>query len=209
MTDPRSGADILALHRGEDDKPRKRTGVAHICMRPDLIDEWQDAQDHLVQCKVEDEGKGRLGQGGTSAKTRKAAERVQELEQQIEDADVAFTFEKLGKTRVSEIQDENPPRDGNMLDYSVGYNREAVDNTVVYESLVDPVFDRCSKKACKHDACGSWEALLKILGPGEWEELTSVVRELSGAVSAPPKSDLASRVLARRASGSGQRERGA
>ena len=205
MTDQpaRSGADILA-----ELKPTVRTGVAHICKRPDLIDEWEKENDALIASEAEDRGKGRLGTGGVSAATKKQAQKVRDLEAQIEAADVAFTFHKLGKTRHSEICEENPPREGNLLDYQFGYNREAVDNAVVHESLVDPVFEVCGKKGCKHTDCGSWQALIALLGPGEWEEMASVVREISGAVNNAPKSLLASRILDRPASASRRRARG-
>lgn len=202
MTDqPRSGADILA-----EIKPTIREGVAHVCMRPDLIDEWEKANEELMRAQSESPGQGRLA-NGTTAATKKLAQNVRDLEDQIEAADVAFRFRKISKTRHSEICDENPPRDGNLPDWQVGYNREAVDNQVVYESLVDPVFAMCAKKGCKHDGCGTWEALLKVLGPGEWSEMAAVVRDINGAVSTTPKSVLASAILDRPASGSRRRAR--
>lgn len=211
MTDQtaRSGADILAQHLGDDGKPVRRTAVAHICMRPDLIDEWHEANDELAAAQAEDAGKSRLGNGGVSKATQEKAERVRAIEEKIEAADVAFTFEKVGKTRHSEICDEHPPREGNHLDLMVGYNREAVDNAVAHESLVDPVFESCTKKGCKHESCGSWEALLRFLGPGEWQVIVEAVREVNEAVTTAPKSVLASRVLDRAASGSRQRARSA
>lgn len=205
----RSGADILAAHVGEDGKPVRRTAVAHICMRPDLIDEWHKANDELAERQTEDAGKQRLGTGGVSKETKAAAERVRQIEEKIDAADEAFTFEKIGKTRYSEICEEHPPREGNQLDMMVGYNREAVDNAVALESLVDPVFESCTKKACKHESCGTWEALLRFLGPGEWQVIADAVREVNEAVTTTPKSVLASRVLDRAASGSRQRARGA
>lgn len=200
----RSGADILA-----EISPTVRTGVAHICMRPDLIDEWEKANDELMESQAADAGNKRLGTGGVSTRTKGLAEKVRTLEEQIEAADVAFTFHKIGKIRHSEICEEHPPRDGNNMDLMVGYDREAVDNAVVFESLVDPVFEECTKKGCKHKDCGTWQALLVFLGPGEWEEMTRVVREVNEAVTQSPKSVLASRILDRPASGSGRRGRGA
>jgi hypothetical protein len=207
-TNARSGAEILAMHVGDDGKLVTRTGVAHICMRPDLIDEWEKACEELAASEAADRGKNRLGQGGVSKETKSLAKRVQDLEAQIEAADVAFHFRRLDKTRHSEICDEHPPRDGNMLDYTVGYNREAVDNAVVHESLIDPVFELCERKGCKHETCGTWQALLKFLGPGEWEEMANVVRDLSGAVTTPPKSQAASRILDRAGSASRRRAAG-
>lgn len=202
MSSPaRSGAEILA-----ELDPKPRTGVAHICMKPALVDEWQKANSDLIDSQTADAGNGRLAQGGTSTKTRKAAERVRELEEQIEAADVAFTFRKLSKTRHSEICEENPPRDGNQMDLMVGYDRDAVDNAVVLEALIDPVFESCEKKNCPHESCGTWQQLLAFLGPGEWAEMVNVVRELNEAVTTAPKSVLASRILDR--PGSASRRRG-
>lgn len=210
MTDqPRSGADVLALAQSDSDgKPVVRTGVAHICMRPDLIDEWQTANDALIKSKNEDAGKQRLSNGGVSSKTRELAKRVRELEDEIEKYDVAFTFKKLDKARHSEILDEHPPREGNLLDYQVGYNREAVDNAIAYEALVDPVFDLCERKKCTHEKCNTWQSLLKIIGPGEWEVIVQTVREVGGAVTGAPKSVVASRILDRPGSASKRRAAG-
>lgn len=198
---PRSGADILAEIQDAPD----RVAVAHICMRPDLIDAWETENDRLMELKAADSGNKRLGTGGVSAATKEQAEKVRAIEEQIEASDVAFSFHKIDKSRHSEICDEHPPRDGNMQDLMVGYNRDAVDNAVVHECLIDPVFDLCGKKACKHTNCGTWEALLKRIGPGEWQEMVQVVQGVNGAVTANPKSVLASRILDRPASGSRRR----
>lgn len=201
MTDePLSGAELLRDVRG-----RKRDGVAHICMKPGLVDDWERAHDALVESETEDRSKPRLGSGGVSAATKKLAENVSEIEQQIEESDTAFRFVSIGKDRYAEICDENPPREKNMLDFTVGYNREAVNSQTVFECLVDPVFDRCEKKGCKHQDCGTWEQMLLLLNPSEWGELVRITQEVNGVVTGAPKSQLASRILGRRGAGSRQR----
>lgn len=208
MTDqPRSGADILA-----EINPTSRTGVAHINMRPDLTDQFYEANDALIAAQAEEQTKSKNRMNPSAAvsdEVRALAEQVRAIEEQIEAADLAFTFRKIDKSRHAEICDENPPRDGNMMDWQVGYNREAVDNAVVLEALVDPVFEPCGRKSCKHEKCGSWEALLKLIGPGEWDEMVTVVREVMGAVKGAPKSQLASAILDRPVTASRRRARGA
>jgi hypothetical protein len=196
----RSGAKIL-----EQIQPRKRVGVAHICMRPDLIDAWEKKNDELNASKAEDSGNSRLGAGGASAKTRKLAEEVRALEEQIDESDIAFTFESMSKARYAELCDENPPRDKNVLDFTVGYNREAVADATVLECLIDPVFEECTTKGCKHTDCGTWQQFLTICNPSEWQELVRVAQEVNEVVTESPKSLLASRILDKPASGRGRR----
>jgi hypothetical protein len=55
---PQSGAELLARIR-----PRFREESTQICLRPDLLDEWEEANTALGEAKVKDMSSGRLATG--------------------------------------------------------------------------------------------------------------------------------------------------
>lgn len=187
MSDPKpvNGAQLLA-----EIQPQLREGAARICMRPDLIDEWTDANETLTEAQQADASNKRLG-SGASAATRKLAKRVRELEEEIAKTEVRFVFRAIPKARYSVIVEEHPPREKNYFDLSVGYNREAVDNELVRVCLIDPEFDE-----------ESWQNFLDVCNPSEWDELVRVVRDVNGVQTTAPKSVAASLILDKRADSS-------
>jgi type I site-specific restriction endonuclease len=193
MSDPTpvNGAALLA-----ELQPRLRKGVAHICLRPDLVDAFMDAEEALQAAQSKDSANKRLG-AAASARTKKLAQRVRELEVEVEKSDVRFEFEAIPKAKFNEITDRHPPRDQNVYDLTVGYNREAVDDELVRTCLIDPVFDD-----------ESWQQLMAVCNPSEWEELVRVVREVNGVMTSAPKSVLASRILDKPAGASRRRVSG-
>lgn len=197
---PQSGADVLARIR-----PVMREETTYLCLRPDLLDAWEEANTLLVKAQGADAGdaddddggpRRRLG-GGTRASTRKLAEEVQRIENEIEATQIKFTLRAMTKARFRELCDEHPPRKANQYDVMSGYNLEAVWDAAVRECLIDPVFD---------DA--SWAEFLRVVNPSEWDELVGVARSVNRSVVSAPKSVLASRILARQGAGSAPPKRG-
>ena len=94
----------------------------------------------------------------------------------------------MPKDRWRALCDDNPPRKGNDMDYYAGYNRDAVLDAAVRVCMVDPVFDD-----------ETWAEFVSFVNPSAWNELRTAVNDANGA-SKPPKSDLASRILAKRGS---------
>lgn len=187
---PLNGAQLLA-----DIKPRLREADARICLRPDLVDAFVAAEEALLRSQAGDAGNQRLG-SGVSAETKRLAKQVRELEAELDKSEVRFLFRAITKARFNEITDSHPPREQNMFDLTVGYNREAVDNELVRACLIDPEFD---------DA--SWQQLLEVCNPSEWEHLTDVVRECNGVMKYAPKSAAASAILDKPSAASRRRAR--
>lgn len=202
-----SGAALLARI-----KPRLREESVLICLRGDLLNDWQAAQDKLAEVEEETTAPTRrLGQGN-KAELIALAEAVKALEDEIDASQVRFTFRAMPKDEWSELTDQHPPREGNMPDQFGGYNRDAVSEAAIRQSLVDPVFEDCTDPTCTHDidldtgeSCGSWQALVKVLNPTEWDALKSTCNLANGMLQAP-KSLLASEILSRRSSDSEQPE---
>lgn len=195
-TTPQNGAELLARIR-----PVLATETTQICLRPDLIKAWESASDDLVKGQVDDaaSGEGRMAdRAGPSANTRKLAERVQELEAEIEAHAITFTFQALPKDRWRELTEQHPPRKDNRGDAFMGYNQNAVEDQAVRTCMIDPIFEDCTKQGCDHGDCGSWQAFVEVCNPSEWNELREAVRRVNGSVTDLPKSHLASQILLRR-----------
>ena len=194
MSEPQNGAELLARIR-----PTLATQSTQICLRPDLIKAWEEANEALAEAKVKDGGgQGRMAdRNDASAATKKLAKKVQALEAEIEDHAITFTFRALPKDEYRALCEQHPPRKDNNVDHFVGHNREAVEDAAVRACLIDPVFDNAS-----------WAELMAVCNPSEWNELRETVRVVNGSVTDVPKSQLASQVLAKRAPGSRQPARG-
>lgn len=187
MTEPQSGADILARI-----KPRLREEQTQICLRPDLLDAWEEATTELAEQQAADVGSPRLG-SAASKSAQKLAAKVQSIEAEIEATAIHFRFRAMSKDKWQALCANHPPRSGNDMDRMVGYDRDGVLDAAVRECLIDPVFDQAA-----------WAEFLEVCNPSEWEELRSTVNSVNRSVVDAPKSVLASRILSRRASGSGQ-----
>lgn len=186
MSEPLNGAELLARI-----KPQMREESTQLCLRPDLLDAFEEADAELVASRAADMSGNRLSDG-ESTKTRKLAEKVAALEAEIDASAITFRFKAMSKDKWRALCDTFPPRAKNELDVYAGYDRDAVLDTAVRLCMVDPVFDD-----------ESWAELVKNLNPSEWTELTDTVNSANRGVVDAPKSVLASQILARRASTSG------
>lgn len=181
MSDPQSGAELLARIR-----PVKREESTYLCLRPDLLDAWEEANTQLAASQVNDAAGARLSSKSSEA-TTELAERVAAIEEEIEATQVKFTMRAMSKDQWQALCDIHPPRKGNELDLFAGYNRDAVVDAAIRECLIDPVFD---------DA--SWREFIELCNPSEWNELRRLQTSVNRPVVETPKSPLASRILGRR-----------
>lgn len=193
-TEPQNGAELLARIR-----PTLREESTYLCLRPDLLKAWEEAQEALAEQLAKDAAgsQQRVGQGASSKKARDLAAEVARLEAEIEETQVKFTLRAMRQDKWRSLCDSHAPRKGNELDLYSGYNRDAVLDAAVRECLIDPIFD---------DA--SWATFLEVCNPSEWAELRNVVTVVNRAVVDAPKSDLASRILAKPARASRPRAAG-
>lgn len=190
-SEPKNGAELLARIR-----PVLREESTSICLRPDLLDAWEEASTKLNESTVAD-STGRLA-GGHSAGSKKLAQQVADLEKEMDETAVEFKFRAMPKDEWRTLCDKHPPRKGNDMDFYAGFDRDAVEDAAVRVCLIDPVFD---------DA--SWVEFIGVCNPSEWQELRSMVRSVNRSVVEVPKSELASRILAKRGTTSKSRAPGA
>lgn len=178
-TAPASGAELLKRIR-----PVLAEEAVEICLRPDLIEAWNDANEELQALAAQGMKGARVGSKPTAQ--IKKAKQVQELEREIEESSVVFRFRALPKADWRALCDDHPPRPDNEVDQWTGYNRDAVLDQAVRDSLIDPVFD-----------AASWDELGQTLSGGEWDELRKAANKVNRGVVESPKSVLASMILSK------------
>lgn len=186
MSEPMDGRALLARI-----KPTLREESTQLCLRPDLFEAWEEANQALIESRMKDRASQRLSSSGDSTATKTLAKKVQALEAEIAEHAITFRFRALPKDKWQALCDRHAPRKGNELDLFAGYNRDAVIDAAVRVCLVDPVFDDVS-----------WGEFLEVVNPAEWNELRTVVNQVNRAGGDLPKSELASQILSKRGSGS-------
>lgn len=191
-TEPQNGAELLARIR-----PTRKEERLQLCLRPDLLEAHEAAASELAEVIGRDQASQRLATG-TSQAAKKAAEKVAAIEAEIEETAIWFTLRSLPADEWRTLCDNHPPRKGNEVDFYAGYNRDAVLDAAVRKCLIDPVFD-----------AASWKDFMDVCNPSEWNELRTSVNNVNRSVVDAPKSELASRILAKRATTSRQPKRGA
>lgn len=179
MSEPISGAELLKRIQ-----PKLPEESVEICLRPDLVEAWSDANDELQEAVAKGMAGARVNSKPKAQ--REAAERVQELEAEIAAHSAVFRFRGLPKDEWRALCDDHPPRKGNEVDGWTGYDRDAVLDEAVRRSLIDPVFDD-----------ESWADLMQVISSGEWDELRKTTNSVNRGVVEPPKSVLASQILSR------------
>lgn len=170
-------------------QPKLKEVRVQVCMRPDLIDQWHelDAELRTEQARAG----GRLNDVAASTDSKRIAKKQQAVEAEIEESSIWFTFRALTKAAYEALCAEHPPRKDNQFDVIRGHNVQAVGDSLVRASLVDPVFTD-----------EGWLNLQASLAQSMWDALVEGSNEANGGLRTPPKSELASRVLTKRGSGS-------
>lgn len=192
-----SGADLLRRH-----KRTMRVEKIQLCLRPDLVEKHIELNEELAGMAI------RSGERLANAATTEAkalAQRIKALESEIEDASAWFEFQQMGRDRWQELVDNNPAREGNVIDAYTGFNRDGVLDDAVRVSLISPVFEDCDgtraneetgqPEACPHDDCGTYQQWSKQTPASEWQAVRDVVNVVNSGVVENPKSELASRIL--------------
>lgn len=176
---PASGASILKRI-----KPQLPETTVKVCLRPDLIDAHNQANERLQSARKSGSKSGRLA-SKTTDEERELAKRVRDIEDQLADATVEFRFRGMSPRTWQELLDEHPPRQDNQLDLMYGANRASHPRAAVRASIIEPEWDD-----------DSWSELLDIVNSGQWEELTAAMRQVNrGVVDDAPFSELASLIL--------------
>lgn len=190
-----TGAALLARVQ-----PTLNRTSAFISLRPDIIAEWEIAEQALVDSQAKDQDNTRLS-SGVSARTKKLAEEVEAIQKRLDETGVEFWFTQMSKPDWQALCDRHGPRADDTYDQMVGYNRDAVLDEAVRECM-ETKFEDCKTNGCPHLECGTWQQFLRFCNVNQWEILKRATNEVNRAVTEAPKSELASRILAKRGTGS-------
>lgn len=173
-----TGAEILARIQ-----PRLDEDWTEICLRPDLVAEYEELSDKLEQAQFKPGPKRNAD--GTTRESKALAKQVEAVRAQIGESAVKFVFRGLARDKFRALCDEHPPNRKDQMDMVVGYDRAALGDSLVHASLVEPAFD-----------ADSWKTLLDSISIGEWNELRRCAEKVNGSVvTESPKAGLASRIL--------------
>lgn len=199
MTAQDAGATFLSRRRAQP----KRVEKMQLCVARDLVEQHEE---WAVQLSDMGAGNGERLAVAFSEEQRELAQKITELEAEIEANSLWFTFERLDRDRWQAIVDDNPPRQDHFIDLAVEFNRDGVLDDVIHESLIDPVFPDCTgtrvnpetqqREPCTHDDCGTYQEWAKHTPRSEWQDIRNLVNMLNSEVVENPKSELASRILA-------------
>lgn len=185
-TAPLNGDDLLAVI-----KPQLRIVAVQVCLKPELIETWEQLEADLTSAQAEEVGSGRLAGGGAKADVRKLARELQKIEGEIEEVSPWFRFRALAANEFQALAAKHPPRKDNQFDFMRGYDTDAVGNALVEMCLVDPEFSP-----------DGWVKLKSVCAPSQWIAMRNAAMDANGGQVGPPKSRQASRVLSKRGSAS-------
>ena len=123
-----------------------------------------------------------------------AAERVRDLEQQMQDHTIVFTLRGLRRKRWIEFVEAHPARKDNARDKQVGIDVSALDE-VIAESIV--AVKSQSGQDVPFIPAQDWLDLADEMTNGQWSDFANAVIEVNHEVRSAPFSPLASVVIRR------------
>lgn len=152
--------------------------TVELCLRGDLVAEWEDLDRQLRQ---QDSGDKRLV---GSPNSKRIATRMQKLEQEMTDSTVVFRLRALSRRAFMDFLAAHPPREDDERDQLLGYNRETYFADLTRTCLVEPVLDD-----------DEWEPLLEALSARQWDVLSATAVSLNTDDVSVPFSVAASHIL--------------
>lgn len=177
----RAWAELKAAHRNT------RVTV-RVPFDADAADEAERLAAQLPQVRDDDDRENRIPEAP------KLAARIQELEAAARGSEVEFTFEGIGRRRYQQLLDENPAtkEQNEAAGEQLAYNIERFPPLLLAASCVEPV-ELAGNLAEWTEIHDEWSA-------GQVGRLWRACTQANAAVSEPPKSLLASSILATNAS---------
>lgn len=154
-----------------------------LCMRGDLLAELGRLEQELDTARQADSGNS-LASGGAA---RQVAEQMEELLAEIEQHTHIFRFRAIPRRAFRDLQEAHPPREGNQLDTTMGFDVEGLQVPLISACCFDPAMDS-----------DQTESLLDVLSDGQVMELFGAALALNRSRVDLPKFETASAILERR-----------
>lgn len=167
--------------------------TVEVCMRGDLLAEWQDLEKQLAKTQAAEHGTDSLARGGDA---RKIAERMQQLRDEMRKHEVTFRFRALPSREYSDMQAKHrPTQKQREQGYDLNWNTWPV--ALVSACAIDPAMDE--EEAGK---------LADTISDAQWDQLFSCALTVNRAQVDVPNSSSASEILAATAPKPKQRRAG-
>ncbi|MCL1871000.1 MAG: hypothetical protein FWF90_11385 [Promicromonosporaceae bacterium] len=145
--------------------------------------QWQQASSDLEQLVRENAADHR--ETGEAAAVVDARAHVRDLEAQALGSLLVFTIRALPRKRLTELEEEHPPREGNKNDEFTGVNLSTFIDAVLSEpGAIVSVTHKTNGEAEPFDGPAEWMALADEMSNGQWEAfVTPVLTVNRGTVS--------------------------
>lgn len=131
-TTPRKKKNVKDLIRGA----KLRLETAAVCIRPDLVNEYETIQARIVQAK---EGVDSLA---GAPELPELTGRLEELRAEIEESTIEFKIRGLPSKQYTQLAAKYPPRQGNRADVLAGgVNVDEIVEELIKLGTEDPVLD--------------------------------------------------------------------
>lgn len=158
------------------------TATVKLILNKALDAEWRRLMGQLNEAAAKDAREGSL----QASATRKVVEAMDEVRDQVADAEVAFRLEQLHWAKYPALLVKHPPRDGVALDQLQGFN---------YETFVPAVIKAAFTSATDTDGDTQtelpdekWETLLASLSTVQANELFAAAKGLNTEKTSVPPS---------------------
>lgn len=106
-----------------------------LCLRGDLLAEWDAASAALAEAQRQAQVEDSLDAGGP---VPGLMERVEAIREQMAQSSVTFRLRAVSRRRWTALYAEHPPRDGDKTDALTGFNRDTFYDALTYECIVEP-----------------------------------------------------------------------
>lgn len=155
-----------------------------LCVRGDLLDEWQDLEQQLAKTQVAEHGSDSLARGGEA---RKIAERMQALREEMREHEHTFHFRALPATEYSDLQAKHGPTQ-KQREQGYDLNWDTWPKALVAACAIDPEMTE--------EEAGQ---LASAVSDGQWDQLLRCVMTVNRSKVDVPNSDGVSAILQRTA----------
>lgn len=145
-----------------------------ICLDGSLVSEYE-----AVQAELEDARRNAISDGRLNNDSVKKLEiRSAELYKAQEESTLVFTLRALPRAKWAEIKESNPPRDGNNVDESLGYN---ADTAIAKALMTDGTIARVEQLGEPIEfTTEDWAGIVDDLSDGQWQEVQTAVANANG-----------------------------
>jgi hypothetical protein len=142
------------------------------------------AAHEAAEAEYQAENNRRLADPRLGSSTRALAQKVLDLEAQMNDASVTFLIRGLKRGEWTELTTEHAPREGNALDSTYGFNIEALMTAAIPRSIAG--VENSKGEALEFDAATEWGPLADDMTNSQYEDFVLAVLRVNAGRNEVP-----------------------